>query len=364
MDGINHRQNNFDLIRLLAALQVFFIHGAEHLKVSLYPLLAKLLYYFPGVPVFFVISGFLVLASFDRNPNLQSYFRNRCLRIYPALYFSFGLSVIILVSFHFLNPGNFLKPPVLLWYITYLTFFQYFSPDNFQGFGVGHLNGSLWTIPVELQFYLLVPLISWGLRKRVHQVQVVVGFVILMMLSLWMNQYFLGLSWKGVFFKVVSSSVLSYLWNFLLGGMLYYYWNRIKNLLINKALLWLALYLGYCLIFSNWLGWFTISHQPNLLGIIGYVLLSFCVISAAYTMKNTSQIILRGNDFSYGLYLYHMLVINTMVQLGFRGRAEHLFIALIITLFISCFSWLVIEKQSLKLKDLYWRKDSSKKAFG
>ena len=39
-------------------------------------------------------------------------------------------------------------------------------PDFLRGYGVGVLNGSLWTIPVELQFYALVPLIYWSLSLR------------------------------------------------------------------------------------------------------------------------------------------------------------------------------------------------------
>lgn len=45
--------NDFDSLRLLAALQVAIFHGIEHLNHSLPHLLYKVLGYVPGVPIFF-----------------------------------------------------------------------------------------------------------------------------------------------------------------------------------------------------------------------------------------------------------------------------------------------------------------------
>ena len=92
------RNNNFDLIRLLAALQVLIWHGAVHLDVfdKIYGLL-NVLFQLPGVPIFFTISGFLITHSLERsNFQLKKYFQNRALRIYPALW------VCIYHNFHFI----------------------------------------------------------------------------------------------------------------------------------------------------------------------------------------------------------------------------------------------------------------------
>ena len=55
------RENNFDLIRLLAAFQVLIWHGSVHFELSetLYDILV-VIYHFPGVPIFFTISGFFI----------------------------------------------------------------------------------------------------------------------------------------------------------------------------------------------------------------------------------------------------------------------------------------------------------------
>src|SRR6202011_6269624 len=78
------RVNNFDLLRLLAALQVAVVHSIGFLKPTRYfaRLMEAGLDRFPGVPIFFVISGVLISKSYERSDSLRDYIRNRCLRIF------------------------------------------------------------------------------------------------------------------------------------------------------------------------------------------------------------------------------------------------------------------------------------------
>ncbi len=82
------RVNNFDLIRLLAALQVVIHHASGSLKPTgvLAHSVAAALDRFPGVPIFFITSRFLISKSYENSHSLREYCRNRCLRIYPALW--------------------------------------------------------------------------------------------------------------------------------------------------------------------------------------------------------------------------------------------------------------------------------------
>src|SRR5260221_5801342 len=61
-------------------------HTVLHLQVAAPPWLMHLVNAFPGVPIFFVISGFLISLSYERSSSLKSYCRNRVLRIYPGLW--------------------------------------------------------------------------------------------------------------------------------------------------------------------------------------------------------------------------------------------------------------------------------------
>src|SRR3954453_14527498 len=90
--------NNFDLIRLLAALQVLYVHAVGWLKLPNIPFPWRWpLALFPGVAVFFVISGFLVTRSFlDSRSGTLGYFTRRALRIYPGLWVHFVVILLML----------------------------------------------------------------------------------------------------------------------------------------------------------------------------------------------------------------------------------------------------------------------------
>lgn len=78
-------ENNFDLLRLAAAAQVMIGHGTVPLEYNFTPVFLKLYTLFPGVAIFFVISGFLVTQSFVERGGLLRFAWARCLRIYPGL---------------------------------------------------------------------------------------------------------------------------------------------------------------------------------------------------------------------------------------------------------------------------------------
>ena len=85
MEAQISRTNNFDLIRLFAALQVLVGHVFVHLKVDGYSTLLTIEGYFPGVLMFFTISGFLITYSLDRNrDNIKKYFVNGTQKIFNA----------------------------------------------------------------------------------------------------------------------------------------------------------------------------------------------------------------------------------------------------------------------------------------
>ena len=60
-------KNNFDILRLLAAFQVAFSHASTHLEHSVTFL--WFLSLFPGVPIFFFLSGYLIYGSFQSSSN-------------------------------------------------------------------------------------------------------------------------------------------------------------------------------------------------------------------------------------------------------------------------------------------------------
>ena len=76
---LDFRDNNFDLVRLFAAFQVALNHSIKHLKVGdgVFVAVNDLLKLFPGVPIFFFVSGFLISRSFERNSAVSYFVHNR-----------------------------------------------------------------------------------------------------------------------------------------------------------------------------------------------------------------------------------------------------------------------------------------------
>lgn len=347
------RENNFDLIRLFAALQVVFWHTREHLGLSskIVPEVSNFIRFFPGVPIFFTVSGFLIYAAFERNPSLLGYLKNRCLRIFPALWFAFLFVLITLFITGFVNSSNLFSKQFLAWTATQVTIFQFYTPQMLRGFGVGTPNGSLWTIFLEFSFYLFLPLFFWLVKNlRINKVALL---LILMGVStaynMWYDQNFK--TSESYLVKLLGLNLIPYLFYFLGGAIIYENWDKIKHWYLGKGLYWLLLYIVYCLIFSNWFHLFIPSYWPNIWGLISILILTQVVISLAYSNTGLSNKLLKHNDISYGLYLFHMPVINLILhyQLGEKEWAPLLVISAVFVL--AYFSWIVIEKPALSLKN-------------
>ena len=337
------RENNFDLIRLIAAFQVLLSHGIAHLEIGNSLPIANILSLFPGVLIFFTISGFLIFSSFDRNKNIKKYFFNRFVRLFPALWLCFLCTVALLFSFNIISIFDFFGWTMLKWSLTQITFFQFWTPDILRTWGVGIPNGSLWTIPVELQFYVILPLIVLMLKN----INLIYKFIFFIVCSILFNLYLSsqqGLN-ETTMFKLAGVSVFPYLYCFLGGAIIYLYWNRIKTLIEGKAFYWLVAYIVFCLLFNS-----MPSYYPHNLQIVSNILLSILTISVAYTLPTYGKI-LKGNDISYGMYIYHMLVINSFVALGYVGNIKYLFFAIVIITIFSWFSWTFIERKALLLKN-------------
>ena len=329
-------QNNFHLIRLIAALQVAFVHAVEWLKIPVPQEILYMVGLFPGVTIFFAISGYLIADSYLRSPD--SYAVNRALRIYPALWVCFGVSLVIAWYFGQLEGVGFGK--IAPWALGQLTFVQY-SPDFLQGFGTGAMNGVLWTIMVELQFYVLLPFIlSFVGRSRTRFALIFITALVVGVTYLYLRAYHFGSAAE----KGMLRLVLSWLYVFLVGVFLRLNSRALDCLKGNAGYILLG-YFAIVLIVGER---FTVTgNDATPLTTIPLALLT---ISAGYTVPWLSKRLLGANDISYGLYIYHMLVINIFVHTGQTGQWGHLLFALGISVAIAFASWIAIERPALALK--------------
>jgi peptidoglycan/LPS O-acetylase OafA/YrhL len=350
------RRNNFDLLRLLAAYQVVYFHAAEHLGVAeghgLRGAFEAVLGLFPGVPVFFVISGFLISLAYERAPTVRDYARNRFLRLYPALWVCFACSLLLLASFGQIDRAVLGSGSFWLWVLGQTTI----APWNlaaFRDFGVGVINGSLWTIPVELSFYAVVPLLYAvvidGPLRRFRGVLVAAAALVSFALWIWTQV----VPETGLV-KLVRLTLPAHLFMFLFGFALQRRYDALRGWIEGRAALWLGLYVAAGLA----AGWLVGSpRNASALGLAGVAavhgalraLLAIAIVSAAFTAPQVAHRLLRGQDVSYGVYLYHAPVINACLAVGFVGFPAIGFVAAAAGV-LGTASWLLVERPALRRK--------------
>ena len=89
--------NCLDFIRIIAAFQVMLGHEIEHLALSVGDLWGCFGMFFRGVPIFFVISGFLMWFSISRSRTYKENLKKRFWRIYPELWLAVFIEILMLI---------------------------------------------------------------------------------------------------------------------------------------------------------------------------------------------------------------------------------------------------------------------------
>lgn len=341
--------NNFNLIRLLAAIEVLIGHIVEYFDFGkfLHPFLLKIIYLFPGVPIFFFISGFLISRSYETNSNIFEYIRNRVLRIYPALIICTTLSIIAVFAVGYISLGDigFFELGKLI--LSQITIVQFYHPEYMRAYGDGVLNGNLWTITVELQFYVLIPIfyrllkIENSSKSNFKLITLIIFFIIIHFVYLY-SQEKIG---NTLLMKLFFVSFLPWIYMFLIGVLFQINFEKIYKLLAGKFFL---LFVLYCLIATFLVEVFHFHHS-NTINPLLYFLLSCLIFSFAYSIKNLSKKILGNIDMSYGLYLFHMPIINFILYQGYTGITRYIFLFTMV-IFFSYFSWKLVEQPCIRLK--------------
>ena len=158
-------ENNFTLLRLLLALLVVLGHF-KLLSGTAYPS-------FPfnladaAVDSFFVVSGFLITLSYERCHSLWSFYVRRVFRLYPMYLCMVLIQTAIMLAL--LPNGLFSEVPSTVRYLAtnmlLANFLQYDIGGVLSGLRNPGINPSLWTLKIEIAFYLIVPLIYAATRR-------------------------------------------------------------------------------------------------------------------------------------------------------------------------------------------------------
>ncbi|MGU7811585.1 acyltransferase family protein [Burkholderia sp. AW49-1] len=328
-------QDNFDAIRLIAALVVLYGH-AFPLTGSTLPALFGNQVATIAVKVFFVISGYLVIESWRRDPVVGRYLLRRILRILPGLVINTLVCVVLLGPLVSTLPlGDYFRSPLLPRYLENIIL----RPATLLP-GVFHnlpypdaVNGSLWTLPVEFGMYIVTPLLV--LRGAGQKVRILIGCVALCAASLYLVRI-AQLEPIGHGRAILDAfNVAPY---FLLGAA----WritapqHAFKMQVAMLALPALLLIPGS-----------GVAYELGLFLILPYAILSLSLAKPA-----ALGWVGRFGDFSYGVYIYAFPVQQTVALFFHTAGNPLLNFALSVapTLLLAAASWHFIEKRFLSLK--------------
>jgi peptidoglycan/LPS O-acetylase OafA/YrhL len=299
------------------------------------------------VPMFFVVSGFLVTASANRI-SVGPYLLNRIARIFPAL-----IAVSLVAGLLFgpvatsLPLTDYLRDPLLFRYLLNgVGLLSYELPGVFTDNPIAAVNGSLWTVRFELACYAgLAVLMMLGLARTswpyVLAYLILVGIALFLSATAASDEGFIPFN-AG--FLAQATKVLPY---FLLGGLLWLLRDRIP--LDGRLALLCALFLPTLGLFGDpaWL------KQPLFWLGVGPPL-AYLTIWLGLTRLPKLHI-LGGGDFSYGIYLFHFPILQMLIW-GF-GISQWWVLALVaapIVLLTAAASWHLVERPAL-----LWRKNWS-----
>lgn len=353
IDFDNNRQNNFTIIRILLAWSVLYGHSyaiqnPNHVKDPLNILFQGSTWIGDlAVDGFFAISGFLVAASFIKR-GLKDFLISRALRIFPALLLCITASVFILgPALTNIGKRNYLSQPMTYRYlwnaIPYSSALEWNLPGVFEGNTFEAVNGSIWTLPVEIRCYLLLALIgSLGLFKN----RTIANFFMLALLLIGIFS-FATIPFLGIGADIDWSRPALY---FLIG--VFFYINR-KSIFFNRLLFLLAALLMFVSFGEKWYPYtFPLAY-------------SYIIFYLAYATKfiNVDE---RIGDISYGIYIYAWPIQQIVAHffLNFNPLGNTILSSIFVIL-IAYLSWHFVEKPALGLKRklLAWDKLSQPKQF-
>ena len=351
--GHNHA---LDGLRFFAFLLVFFFHALQWSPWGQWPVIR---FGFLGVPIFFVLSGFLiggilldlkdkVRPGFGLAAKLKTFYIRRALRIFPVYYLFIGILALLLALSGRPDP---VATDSCFWHLAYLT--------NFRSFfaGMDHVRqGHFWSLAVEEHFYLLAPLVVLLAKPRT-----LVGLLALVIIAVAAARWSIYAAGSARDFWVLSPM------QFDLLGL------GIATAIIERK----GRFLGIDGRILRWLGlagavFFVLFIRRYYLGRPGIGIwyatlgpLSLGVATAALVLtlwQRPAWLLSRFlglrafayfGQISYGLYLFHPNCLGWTTKYFGNYNLKNTCFGLAVTLAVAMLSWHVFEKPINNLKNRF-----------
>lgn len=304
------QHNNFTLIRLVLSTLVLFGHfkilpGGLGEGLSNYADVA--------VDAFFIVSGYLVSGSIDSKPSAFGFYIRRLFRLYPLYAVTIFAQAVLMLT---LVPNDIASyaGETLRYIAANLVFANFLAHDiggvlsNLHNSGI---NPSLWTLKIEVGFYVLLPLI-WLLTRRFGCWVLLVAFVASTMLT----DYALSHD------MINLSRQLPCQLRFFIVGIALYRYRHMLVLPRLQAIVLAVLMVVLC----------GLRHYPLLFEIYP-IALGLLLFICAFKLPTFSMKL----DISYGVYLFHAPLIQLSVLMGWYHDSLPFLLLLLMAVFILAF---------------------------
>lgn len=334
--GMQTPVNRFDMLRLFFAGLVFVFHAIA--LPNLWPKMpielalgeiAEL-----SIQGFFVISGALVYGSLIRSKGLADYAGKRLRRLYPAY-----IVVVLVPALVALAMAPDAIKSVGAYVGANLVFLNFLAPD-LPGFFEGHrftaVNGALWTLKIEVMFYLVLPALGWIVVLAGRWRWVLLG-VIYVAAEAWRAYWLAG---DGGFDTAIARQLPGQMSFFVVGMAMWLMWDRLK------PAPWVLFWFGAVIV--------GLTFWNNALMPLRGIGLGLAIAAAALG-RGPQVNAARYGDVSYGLYIMHFPVLQTLIAAGVFALhpALGLLASFIIVLALSFVMWHHIEKRALRQSSHY-----------
>jgi peptidoglycan/LPS O-acetylase OafA/YrhL len=333
--------NRFDFLRLVFACGVFLYHAVVLASLDVGGVWEARLAVLAETCIqgFFIVSGALVYGSWERSQGLSDYAGKRVRRLYPAYL------VIILVpaaiglalSFDFGAVGRYLAANLV-----FLNFLEPNLPGVFAENRFTEVNGALWTLKIEVLFYMCVPILAFILTgmKRLWWLGLAVLYLGGVVWALSVPQLI-----EGFLGERIARQLPGQMAYFASGMVLWRFWDWAKAqsglLLLTGGLVTLV---SFLIPFGE------VLRAAGLAALIaGIAFMPGPALNAA-----------RWGDVSYGVYIVHFPILQAMVAFGVftqLGAVGGFAAATVLVFGLSYGLWWLIEKPALR-PDSHYRQVS------
>ncbi len=324
--------NCFDFIRYFFAFSLFVVHFCTICDIDQF-------WFVSGgtrVKAFFTLSGFLVFYSLASKRDLRGYIDKRLRRILPAYTAAVLLCLFVGAVFTTLPLGRFFSEGATWKYLAanlcFLNFLQPTLPGVFESNPLPFLNGSLWSMKVEVFFYVTAPVVYYLMTRFNKHAVLLLVYAVCFAYNAWFDHLY-ALTGDARYFHL-RVQVGSFIY-FYAGVILLVYFRHFMRL--RRYVLPLAAVLYFT---REWVEPFCWVESLTF---------ACLLVGFAYGVRPLN-FLRRFDNVSYGIYLYHFPLIQAAVCMGWAARSMALtFVGcLVATVLLATLSWYGLEKPVLR----------------